>query len=389
MAAELLEGPSWFSHNLTVETPINIDTLIYMLAPEDLPLLFGVNSDGMGILPSAPVNNVEFKWLEEDVPLPRGTLNEVLDTSETDVTMTTGEAVKFAVGDAIRINGEIMLVTDIDTTTDVLTVTRGSSTVSGTTVGSHAIGDEVVGLGTVLIEGAVGNANYKGRDLFSNYCQIWTKKFNVSATAQIIPKYGVSSELARQMMNGMHHIAVGMEQAALYGVKFRHATNFRRQTGGLEYYIEDVDSTTTWLTVDGIEAKQQDAWDRGGHFDVIMAKPSAFSALNNTIGREGIQTVDVTDNVRGRQRAEYIQTSYGRVALVRNRWVRENEAFGFSRENFIYRKMRPLQTEKLAKNDDTDTWMIVAEGGFEVKGQDHMAMWTGLDQGVEFPADLI
>ena len=166
--AEELVGPSVFSYNLTVETPIDIDDMIYILSPEDLPMLGGVNSDGFPVLPSSPVGDTTFYWLEEEVPLPRGILNEDLDNSETDVTMATGDAVKFAVGDGIRIDAEVMIVTAVNTSTEVLTVSRGSASETNTTAATHATGAEVIGLGTILIEGAVGSANFQGRDKYSN-----------------------------------------------------------------------------------------------------------------------------------------------------------------------------------------------------------------------------
>lgn len=389
MAAELLEGPSFFSFNLTVETPIDIDTAIYMTEPDDLPLLFGVNSDGTPVLSATPTRNTEFFWLEESVPLPRATLNEALDASETDVTLLTGEAVKFAVGDQIRIDDELMDVTDINTSTDVLTVVRGSATVNNTTAATHVTGAEVVGVGSVLIEGAIGSANFQGRDKFSNYCQIWSKKMNVSGTEQVIPKYGIASEVAHQMMNMVHHNAVGMEQAALYGVKHLRTADKRRQTGGLKYFIADIDTTNPWITVDGIERHLSDVWDRGGRFDVLMARPSAFSALNNTEGVSRIQTVTIDDSRRGRVRAETVITEMGEVTLVRNRWVRKTDAFGFSRRNFSRRVLRPMMTFPLAKTDDTDTWAIVTEQGFQVKGQDHMVQWSALDPDAEMPTELV
>ena len=72
--AEELVGPSAFSFNLTTETPLDIDSMIYMLAPEDLPLIHGVNSDGVPLLPQTPANDITVYWLEENAPLPRSTL---------------------------------------------------------------------------------------------------------------------------------------------------------------------------------------------------------------------------------------------------------------------------------------------------------------------------
>lgn len=388
--AEELVGPSVFSYNLTVETPIDIDEMIYILSPEDLPMLGGVNSDGFPVLPSSPVGDTTFYWLEEEVPLPRGILNEDLDGSETDVTMATGDAVKFAVGDGIRIDAEVMIVTAVNPSTEVLTVSRGSASETNTTAATHTTGAEVIGLGTILIEGAVGSANFQGRDKYSNYCQIWTKKINMSRTEQSIKKYGVPSEWARQLKNAIHHAAVGREQAALYGVKHIVSATNRRQTGGAAHFLTtNVDSTTDWLTVESIEAMQELAYNQGGSFDLVTAHPAAFAALTNTTGSERVQTVMIDDARRGRKRAQVVMTEYGEVQLVRNRWVRGTDAFALKRGNFSERKFAPLQVQKLAKTDDTDTSMMVCEGGFQVKGEAHMGRWTGLDSSQPLPADLV
>lgn len=395
--AEELKGPAFYSYNLTVETKINIDELIYILSPNDLPLLHGVGADGVPLLPRVGLDNTIFYWLEEEVPLPRATLAADINNSTTSVTLLTGEAVKFAIGDAVRIDDEVLVVTDINTGTEVLTVARGSASETNTTAAAHTAGAEVIGLGSLLVEGAIGSANYQGRDRHFNYAQIWSKKLQVSRTEQRIPKYGVPNELNKQMMNAMQHLAQGIEQAALYGVRHQHATTNRRQTGGFDHFVTtNVNTADEWLTIESIEDMLQLAYNRGGSFEYIMAQPAAFAALNNLSGNERVQTVTIDDARRGRQRARVVMTEFGDVQLVRNRWMKKSvagsavgEAFGFSRENFIYRVFQPLITEKLAKTDDTDTYMMVCEGGFEVKGQDHMAKWTGLDFSASMPVDLV
>ena len=388
--AEELVGPAVYSYNLIVETPIDIDPLIYVIAPEDLPLLGGVNSDGFPILPSSPVGDTLFYWLEEEVPLPRGILNEELDGSETDVTMATGDAVKFAVGDAIMIDLEVMVVTAVNTSTEVLTVVRGSALTTNTTAAAHVTGAEVLGFGSLLIEGSVGSTNFQGRDKYSNYCQIWSKKMQMSRTEQKIKKYGVPSEWARQMMNAMHHSAVGREQAALYGVKHIQASDSRRQTGGLAHFVTtNVNAADDWLTVDSIETMAALAYDAGGMFDVVMARPASFAALTNSTGSERITTVTIEDARRGRRSAQVVMTEYGDVLLSRNRWCKKSDAFALKRGSFTERKFDPMQAQKLAKTDDTDTSMFVCEGGFMVKGEVHMGRWTGLDPSAPLPADLV
>ena len=385
MAQELV-GPNFYSYDLQVETKINIDELIYILTPEDLPLLSGIGSDGLGVIGKAPVDNTIFYWLEEDVPLPRSTVSTAIAASGTTSLVLPSEgAVKFAVGDAIRVNNEIMLVTAINTSTETLTVTRGA--LGTTAAASHAVGAEVIGVGTVLAEGDIGSANFQGRDKYSNYTQIFSKKITVSRTEQSIPKYGVPNELNKQMRNAMLHCNVGIEQAALYGVGYEDSATRVRSTAGLNSFItSNVDSSSSWITVEAIEALQQTAYDNGGMFDFITARPAAFRALNNTVGNQRIQTVTVEDARRGRRRAQTVMTEFGEVTLVRNRYVRKTDAFCYSRDNFIQRVFQPLVAQKLAKTNDTDSYMMVGECGFQVKGQDHMAKFSALNLSASFPA---
>lgn len=388
--AEELAGPAAYSYNLTVETPIDIDELIYVLTPADLPWLHGINSDGIPVMSRIPVGNTSFNWLEENVPLPRTTLLSSMTNVATTTTLASGGAVKFAVGDGIRIDDEVMIITAIDTTTETITVTRGSAAETNTTAASHNAGADVIGLGSILVEGAIGSGNFQGRDKYSNYTQIWTKKLQMSRTEQAIKKYGVPSELARQTRNMMQHTGTGMEQAAIYGVKHEHATTKRRQTGGVWASITtNVDSSTEWLTVDAIEDRQQVAYNLGGVLDFAMAAPSAFGALNNSTGAERISTVSIDDARRGRRRASTIITEFGELLLVRNRFFRSTDAILANQQNVVYRDFQPMVLQKLAKTDDTDSWLFVAEGGFEIKGQDHMAKFTALNPSAAMPADLV
>jgi hypothetical protein len=68
--------------------------------------------------------------------------------------------------------------------------------------------------------------------------------------------------------------------------------------------------------------------------------------------------------------------------------VKKTDAFCYSRDNFIQRVFQPLVAQKLAKTNDTDSFMMVAECGFQVKGQDHMAKFTALDLTAALPTGV-
>lgn len=380
--AEQLANPI-FSTDLTVETKINIDELIYMLNPDDLPLLGGVNADGFPVVPKQPVDNTEFFWLEDEFKTPRTTAAEALDATEVTVDVAAGEGERFAAGDAIRIDDEVMTITSVSN--DTLTVVRGAV---GTTAATHLINAEVIGIGTLLTEGSIGDEQFTGRSKYSNYTQIWTSKIQISRTAQRIPKYGIANELARQTKKVMLSEGVNMEQSLLYGVKYQ--SGGVRSTGGLAQFITtNTNATADWLTVEQVETAQQVAYDAGGQFTAIVSNPANFGALNNLAGAERIQTVTIEDERRGRRRATSVITEFGEVLLVRNRYCKAADAFGINRENVIHRVFQPMVMQPLAKTDDKDNYMFVAEGGFEVKGEKHMYRWTALDSTASLPADLV
>lgn len=383
--AEQLPNPI-LSTDLTVETKVNIDELIYMLNPDDLPMLGGVNTDGFPVVPRQPVDNVEFSWLEDEFLTPRTTLASAYTAGGSTVTVASGAGERFAAGDAIRIDDEIMTITSISN--DTLTV---GTAAAGTSNANHASGAEVIGIGTLLSEGSIGDEQFTGRTKYSNYTQIWTSKIQISRTAQRIPKYGIANELARQTRKIMLAEGVNMEQSLLYGVKYQSGAT--RSTGGLTQFVTtnvyNNAASGDWLTVEEVERTQQVAYDAGGMYTAIVSNPANFAALNNLAGAERIQTVTIEDERRGRRRATSVITEFGEVLLVRNRYCRAADAFGINRENLIYRVFQPMVMQPLAKTDDKDNYMFVAEGGFEVKGQRHMARWTGLDNTAALPTDLV
>lgn len=386
--AEIAANPL-HSYDLQVETKLNIDELIYMYNPRDLPLFAGIGADGAPVLTRVPVDNRKFHWLDENVPLPRTTLATGINDLITSVVVPAGEAVRFAPGDNIMINAEFMAITAVNTSTDTLTVVRGAQ---GSTAAAALAGAEILGIGTVLAEGEIGDQLFRGREKRFNNTQIWTSRLEMTRTEQRIPKYGVPNELNKQLDNTMLSEGVNMEQAALYGIRWEDTATQRRTTGGLNYFItgvDNVDTTTAWITIESIEALQEVAYGRGGGFEYVMAQPAAFGALNNMAGSERIQTVTIDDARRGRRRATSVMTEYGEVMLVRNRWVRARDGFCYSRDGFQYRQFQPAVVQRLAKTKDTDSYMWVAEGGFQVKGPDHMAKFTALDTSAAFPTPLV
>lgn len=371
------------AYDLTTGVKVNMDEAIFVLSPIDSPLINGTDSDGLSILSSAPTNEIEFFWMEEQLLIPRSSLGATMVTAAVDLQLaSSGDRLKFSTGDVVRVatagTTEVIYVTGYSLTTATnLIVTRSYD---GTTAIQHASGDTVIGMGTALPEGSDPSAaRAQDRTSASNYTQIFgPTKISLTATEQVVGKYGVSNEFARQTFNRMKENVISREQAYLYGRKTVSTTTKIRTTAGLNTLITtNVDSTSTQITVTSIQTNQQSAFNQGGVWDRLAANPGSLGDLNLTTDTQRVRQ-EVTDSVRGRIPTMTVYTEFGAVTVVRNRWVSPTDAFGFSRENTIRRVMRPLVLERLAKTGDADNAQIVCEEGLELKGQAQASRFSAL-----------
>jgi hypothetical protein len=375
------------SYDLTVGVKVNMDEAIYVLSPLDSPMLTGMDADGLSIIGSAPTDEVQFEWMDEQLLIPRSTLGASLVTATTEIVLASAaDRLKFSTGDAIRLvlasgaaNDEIIRVTGYSVTTaTTLLVTRA---LVGTALGTYTTGAAVIGLGPALAEGSDPEAaRSQDRVQNTNVTQIFGPTLvHLSETEKLVAKYGVSNEMARQLYNRTRENAISREQAFLYGARYNSTTTEIRTTGGLNYFITtNVNSTSTNLTVATVQSLQQLAFDQGGVWDRLMANPKSFDTLNDPLNTNHVR-MELTETSRGRMPTMQIFTEFGPVLGVRNRWVYQGHAFGFSRENVVRRVLRPLTAEPLAKTGDSTKLQIVCEEGLEVKGEEHMGKFTFLN----------
>lgn len=369
------------SYDLTVGVIVDMDEAIYMLSPDDTPLLTGLGSDGLSVISSRPTTEVVFSWMDDSLLTPRSTVAAVT-TGDTVITVASGTRTKFSTGDMLVLgktaaaNGETIRVSGYGTTTDTLLVTR-AYTGSATTYASDSI---VIGVGTALAEGSDPEAaRTNDRVESSNVTQIFgPTSVHLSATEQVVRKYGVSNEMAHQLMARTKENAISREQAYLYGKKFNSTTAKIRTTGGLANFITtNVNSTATELTVANIQTFQQTQYNAGGTPDRLMANPVSLAGLND-IGNTSIVRDTIDDPRRGRVRVATVFTEFGALAIVRNRWMFSFDAFLFARENVVRRVLRPFTFERLAKTGDADKGQVVCEEGLEVKGEEQMGRFSAL-----------
>ena len=375
------------SYDLAVGVKINMDELIYMISPTDSPFINGIGTDGRQLLGSSPVDQQEFKWMDEELLIPRATVTDTgaAGAGATDVTVSTSDIYKFQVDDLITIgeadaavNAAVKRVTHVNNTAGVLTLADWANSADWpATTAAHA--DTVICVGTALVEGSdPGEARSADRTIRTNCTQIFgPTPIHMSRSEQQVTRYGVSDEFAKQVYGRSVENVITREQAYLYGQYNNDTSNKRRSTGGLNYHITSNTDTTTTLTITALENLQQKCYNAGGMPDLLIANPASFATLN-AVGDSGRVRTVIDDPRRGRVPVSSVFTEFGETQMLRNRWCHAETAFLISKDGISRRVMQPLVVEALAKTGDSDKVQIVCEEGLQVKGEQHMGKFTNL-----------
>ena len=375
------------SYDLAVGVKINMDELIYMISPTDSPFINGIGTDGRQLLGSSPVDQQEFKWMDEELLIPRATVTDTgaAGAGATDVTVSAADSYKFQVDDLITIgeadaavNAAVKRVTHVNTDAGVLTLADWANSADWpATTAAHA--DTVICVGTALVEGSdPGEARSADRTIRTNCTQIFgPTPIHMSRSEQQVTRYGVSDEFAKQVYGRSVENVITREQAYLYGQYNNDTSNKRRSTGGLNYHITSNTDTTTTLTITALENLQQKCYNAGGMPDLLIANPASFATLN-AVGDSGRVRTVIDDPRRGRVPVSSVFTEFGETQMLRNRWCHAETAFLISKDGISRRVMQPLVVEALAKTGDSDKVQIVCEEGLQVKGEQHMGKFTTL-----------
>ena len=375
------------SYDLAVGVKINMDELIYMISPTDSPFINGIGTDGRQLLSSSPVDQQEFKWMDEELLLPSAFISATTGAggaAASEITVAAADSYKFQVDDLLSNaaegevwNGAIKRITEINNTTGVIDVVEWAN---GSVWPVPTIGDKIICVGTALVEGSdPGQSRTADRTISSNYTQIFgPTPIHMSRSEQQVSRYGVSDEFAKQVYGRSVENVITREQAFLYGKPVNDTSTKRRSTGGLMHYINtNTDASTTTLTLTALEALMQKCYNAGGIPDLLIANPASFATLN-AISDSGRVRTTIDDPRRGRVPVSSVFTEFGETQMVRNRWCHAESAFVVQKENVSRRIMQPLVVEALAKTGDSDKVQIVCEEGLQVKGQSHMARFTSL-----------
>ena len=364
------------TYDLNVGIKLDVENLIRLIDPFDVPLQGGYGADGLTALSHDSVFETKFQWLDENLLTPKTTAAATAGTTATYFTLASGTGINFQTGDLIQVDGEQAQITGYGVTADTLVVTRGFNSTVAVTV---ATGDTIIGIGSVLAEGSdPPNARSKDRANRQNYTQIFGPvAVQVSGTEQVVQKYGLTgTEFDHQLALRVKEVNIQYELALINGIASAGSGTVGRTMGGLNSFITtNADTTSTAFTDSVLLTQLAACFNAGGRPDRLVTGSKAKYGLSGVNSSEIRYAQDTT--ARG-QKVDIYVSDFGVTSLVMNRWCLVSQAFLFARDQATCSTLRPTQFEMLAKTGDSMKGQVVQEKSLKFRVQSHAAKWTGL-----------
>jgi len=359
------------SYDSIVGLRLDVEDAIHMISPFDVPFMGTFGMDRGSVLGSDETTSTKVEWLEDELVPASDALNGAITTGSAFITVDN--QTYFKTNDLVMIDEEYLRVSGYGTSADTLTVQRAW----GGTAVNHADDATILILGTLPAEGSdpVSGINFQRVQPY-NVTQIYQDEVEITRTEEKEAKYGVQSESAYQIAKRVKENAIKMERNLILGVRVDDTTNKKRSMGGLHYYITDnVDSTTTALTETLLVDQMQASFDAGGSIDLLACggtqkrNISAFNADDIRFARD--------ENIRGAV-VDWIDSDFGRVYIVLNRWVPTRFLFGLEKQYINLTWFDRPFVEALAKTGDRQQWEYIAEMTMKVRNTSAHFKFTAL-----------
>ena len=236
MALNVSTGARTTDRTLVVR---DVDDKVYLREADTAPLVAFLKKAKQR---KRKVENPKFEWIEKVIGTPTTNYTGANETTPgTSITITTGDASMFSVGDVIYVprTGEQMLVTAVNTSTDTLTVQRGWGENPAQPLQN---GDLLVYLAPAYEEHATsGEAKWINPIEKYNYCQVVRTPYEISRRELQTATYDLKNpklqELRRETL--ILHMEA-LERQFIFGQAKRDTSTgkIRDATRGLISFIQ-------------------------------------------------------------------------------------------------------------------------------------------------------
>lgn len=354
-----------------------ISDVISMIDPRDTPLLSRLGLDSAREKFKINQQGYKIELLEDELDPLETTANNGGTIGDSDLSFTVTDASVFQDGHVILIDDEYMVVSAVNTATNVLTV---YSRAYGGTNATHATGATIQIVGMARLEG--DDADYGAlTDIAApyNYTSIFQKAVQVSGTLQAISQHGVDDEYMYQANKAVPHLLRLVERAAFHGVRAVGSASAPRSMGGLGTFISantvDVSGAITKAAVDLL---MEEIIMDGGYPDLLVMNPRIANDLRGLLDNSSFVRVSQDENKLGVDAIERVMTQYGELELVMDRWCPTDTAYILQSDKIGFFTLRPFETYELARTGDSLKGEVVGEFSMLLANEAAHGMLTGI-----------
>lgn len=379
-------GKATYSAGATLpEVAEDVSDLVGINSPFETPLL-----DALGD-PARAARSTVHEWLEDALLPNADSITAVGANPATDTTFTVAHAARFQVGDQVQMAGvaEVLLVTAVNTGTNVLTVARGYGS-----SGNDALisGTAVTILGNAALEGDdAPAARFTARARASNYTQIFSAAVEVSGSELAVRQVGVADELDYQKQNRLRELMRDLENCVINGraaaANPQGASAVRRTMRGILPSIvtnrlspgDGIVPVSSVFTEDMLNAALRHVWGQSsGTVDLMVVGGREKRALNQFVA-PSVRRYGPTDGTY-RDGVSVYESDFGVCRVVLSRWVPAGTILllDSSRVDVLPLAGRSFHYKPLAATGDRESGQVIGEYTLELRNEAAHAVITDL-----------
>jgi hypothetical protein len=368
-------GARTYYTDTNINKPVVAD-LIDMIDWTEAPLLrlLGVNNESRFRLTQT---GPKIEWLEDTMAPRSTTINEDLDNSETGVDVATGTSLYFKEGDIIKVDSELMYVSDPGTGNSITTVIRGFG---GSTAAAHSNGAALTLATIARLEGADYDTGYTTTvNRPYNYSQILSEAVKVTGTEMNAnPKYSINDRMAYEIAklvgggDGIGQkgkagkLAILLEQTFAHGGRALGSATTARAMGGFDTFCTTNATALAGaaLTRKHIEDEIQQCFEAGGSPNTIIC--DAWGKRKITAFYEKYIYTERSET-RGGSTITTIETDFGTLEVVYWRWCPSGTMYIIEKEMMGWVTLRPFAVYDRASTGDYTVKDVLGEYSFVCK----------------------
>ncbi len=347
----------------------NIADVISICSPEDVPFLKLVGwSSAAALMGEEGIYNTKAEWIEDQLRPTSETLTGATSwtNSTTTTTFTAVDGDLYRKGHVLKVDDELMWVSGVSSTT--VTVTRG---LGGTTPTTHSSEATVEFVGIAQLEGDDPPDGIQITPTVPyNYTQIFEDTVQVTGTELQVKKYGLQNVYNYRREKVMKELPIMLERACFHGGRAVGSATTPRLMGGLDTFVTGIyNASAAVLTRKMFEDQMQDIFEDVGaaHMPKVVICNAWAKRKFSSFYEGSVRTS--RDEKRGGVIINTIDTEFGSVDLVLNRWCPSNALYILNTDYIGVGPLgnRTFKHEKLAKTKDAEKGHILGEYTLVVK----------------------